>query len=395
MPHSSPHQSTVVPLWINQPGTSTMYINSVAVCADASRIVAGTFFHAYGATRRSEAALLKPPGDSQDGTYGTYCYDKAGTLTWKNEFTGWQGVYWVDISDDGNYAASGGWFSGSPDYQGFVRAFDASNGTVLLDARTSGRVNQVELSSDGTWLLAASESLTLYKREGSTYTAIGSFAPTGADNTVVTAALSSDGSWVVCGDYLGSIYLFENEGGMLALNKTWKLPSGGYSHCVRITSDGTFFAVSGGSGWFYLINRDTFLAGGNPLVSYQVAHQGSVYGVAVSDDGSTVVGISNLKAGSDEGGMVYTVASSGSLLWSYQTARNPNCASLLLDKGLLAVADGHPDGTPGNFYLLNASTGALLWQYTTSNMSWPIMLSSDGTSVAAGSDDSNVYFFAT
>ena len=93
--------------------------------------------------------------------------------------------------------------------------------------------------------------------------------------------------------------------------------------------------------------------------------------------------------------MVYTFSNSGSLLRSYQTARNPNCVSLLLDKGLLAVADGHPDGTPGDFCLLNASTGALIWQYTTYNMSWPIMLSADGTSVAAGSDDSNVYFFAT
>ncbi len=396
MPQTQPTPASVAPLWTNQPGAASMYINSVAVCSDASRIVAGTFFHAYGSIRPTEAAALKPVDASQDGTYGTYCYDAAGKLTWKNEFVGWQGVYWVDISDDGTVAASGGWFTNTPTYAGFVRAFDAATGAMLLDVRTSGRVSQVDLSGNGAWLLAASESLTLYKRQSDgTFKATGSFVPPGTGNSIVTAALSTDGSWAVCGDYLGSIYLFENEGGMLALNKAWPLPSGGYSHCVRITPEGSAFAVGGGSGWFYLLDRNAFIAGGPPLVSYQVANQGSVYGVAVSDDASTVVGISNLKAGSNEGGMVYSVSRSGALQWSYQTDRNPNCASLLLEQNLLAVSDGHPDNTPGNFYLLDARSGALIWKYGTPNMSWPIMLSGDGTSVAAGSDDSNVYFFKT
>jgi outer membrane protein assembly factor BamB len=83
----------------------------------------------------------------------------------------------------------------------------------------------------------------------------------------------------------------------------------------------------------------------------------------------------------------------GTPSWTYQTARNPNCASLNLSQGMLAIADGHPDGSPGNFYLLNTADGSLRWQYGTSNMSWPIMISASGNAVVAGSDDSNIYYF--
>ena len=60
----------------------------------------------------------------------------------------------------------------------------------------------------------------------------------------------------------------------------------------------------------------------------------------------------------------------------------------------LGLADGHPDGSPGAFYLFDGGTGSLAWSYGTSNMSWPIQVSGDGSTVAAGSDDGSVYLFA-
>src|SRR3954466_9245962 len=80
------------PAWKITPGNPSYYINSVATCGDGSKVVAGTFFHSYGESpddpRRSPVAS----SGSSTGTFGTYCYNQAGTLLWKDEFTAWQGV---------------------------------------------------------------------------------------------------------------------------------------------------------------------------------------------------------------------------------------------------------------------------------------------------------------
>lgn len=254
-----------MPVWSLSPGGTEYYINSAAVCADGSRVITGTFLHTYSEARepatQAVAGGVRVEGGSDTGTFGTYCYDASGVLQWKDEFNGWQGVYWVGISADGTCAASGGWFSGSPSYAGFVRAYDVATGTMLLNHATPGRVNQVTLSSDGTWLLAATTTLLLFKRVGGAYQLTGQFDPGGTDNTVITADMSADG---------------------LSMNQA---------------------------------------------------------------------------------------------------------------AGLVAVADGHPDGSPGNFYLLEGAGGALCWSYATGNMSWPIQIAANGAAIVAGSDDSRVYYF--
>src|SRR5882757_3322467 len=84
---SSPVIKTTTPLvWQAVPGQSSYYINSVATSADGSRNVGGTFFHSYGASSASatEAAAAPATGPSQAGTFGTYCYDRAGNPLWKD-----------------------------------------------------------------------------------------------------------------------------------------------------------------------------------------------------------------------------------------------------------------------------------------------------------------------
>ncbi|HYD83185.1 MAG TPA: WD40 repeat domain-containing protein [Opitutus sp.] len=388
--------STVAPVWSVSPGSTSYYINSVAVCADGSRTIAGTFLHTYGTAGRQPANGALAPSASDTGTFGTYCYNAAGQLQWKDEFNGWQGVYWVAISTSGAYAASGGWFSGSPNYAGFVRAYDASTGKMLLNYATPSRVNQVVLSADGTWLLAATTTLLLFKLVNGAYQRTGQFDPGGTNNTVITADMSASGQQIVCGDLNGSLYAIANSSGQPTLQKAWPLPQKGYSHSVRITPSGSSFAAGGASGYFYLFDVGDFLVAGKPAMTQQVAGGGSVYGVAIADDASAFVGISNLTPGSNVGGLVSYVIRRGGLagvLWKFQTDRNPNCASLNQANGMVAIADGHPDGSPGDFYLLDASTGALRWKYTTGNMSWPIQIAANGSAIVGGSDDSQVYYF--
>lgn len=373
------------PTWQVVPGQPTYYINSTAISGDGSKVVGGTFFHSYGASSGTT--------DSQTGTFGTYCYDKAGNRLWKNEFTGWQGVYWVDISTNGAVAASGGWFSQTPSYAGFVRAFNATNGNVLLDARTSERVNQVVLSADGTWLLSAADSLCLFQLVNGMFQRSDAFvapAVTTGSNYFISAGLSAQGDTVVASDYAGHIMLLSVADGKFSLVKQWSLPSA-YSHMVRLTPDGSAFVCGGPSGTFYFFDAAQFASSGQPTTMYSTGQGGSVYSVAIADDASAFVGVANYQSTL---GMVYYVTRSGSqcsLKWSYQTAHNPNCA--WLNQSLLAIADGHPDGSPGAFYLLNTADGSLRWQYPTGNMSWPIMISRDGSGIVAGSDDANIYYF--
>ncbi len=387
------------PVWNLSPGASTYYINSVAISGDGSKVVGGTFYHSYGTSTRYDTVGTKP-APAKAGTtdsFGIYCYNQSGTALWSQQISHYEGVYWVDISTDGAYAAAGGWMTGSPNYAGFVRAYDANTGSQLLDYATGGRVNQVGLTSNGTWLISASNTLVLFKRVNGVFGKTAEYTPVGTNPTVVTAAISADGNTIVAADYSGNILLFKNEGGLLVLFKQWKMPSGS-SHCVRVTPDGKAFAAGGSQGYFYFFDTEQFIATGQPTISSQISSKSAVYGVAIADDASAFVGISNLNS-TAVGGLVYFVPTAnnptGTPSWTYQTARNPNCASLNLAAGLLAVADGHPDNSPGNFYLLNSSTGSVIWQYGTTNMSWPIMISANGNAVVAGSDDSNIYYFTS
>lgn len=385
-------QSAWTPTWTAKPSSQPYYINSVAVSGNGNLSIAGTFFHSYSSTSESSAALSATDSDpSSYGTFGTYAYKSSGQLAWKDEFNGWQGVYWVDISSDGAWAASGGWYSHSP-LKGFIRAYNAANGQTALSYYTTARVNQVSLSGDGTWLLAGANTVTLFQRVNGTYQKSDEYTPTAANDTIETIALSADGKTAVAGDYAGNIMLFSISNGKLGTPVSWALPGGGYSHCVRITPDGKNFAAGGSSGNFYLFNVAQFISQPQPTITYNVAGAGSVYGVAIASDASTFAGIVNVS----KGGAVYYVkaqGSTGTLLWKFATQHNPNSVWLNSWAKLMAVADGHPDGTPGAFYLLNTNSGGVLGQYGTTNMSWPIMISVTGRAVVAGSDDSTVYYF--
>jgi WD40 repeat protein len=399
------------PVWSASPSNGKYFINSIAVSADGGRVVGGTFYHVYapGETRLPPpvaiSAPLTTPPDPETGTFGTYCYNATGTPLWSDTYDGWQGVYWVTISADGARAASGGLYSQTPQ-AGLVRAFDATNGTKLLDYPTQQRVNQVALSHDGEWLVSAAESVVLFRFDGTTggYIKTGEFTPTGGSiaypNGVVSVGLSADGSTIVFADYAGHLGVLSNEGGLLGLQTQWNLPAS-FCHMVALSPDGQWFAAGGAAGCFYLCETSQFVASGSPTFSYDTGVAGAVYGVAVEQDGSGFVGVVNV----GDGGTVYFVQRVGDsvmLECKFDTLRNPNSAALNTAHRLLAVADGHPDGTPGNFYLY-ANVGrallppparaTLVWQFQAGNMSWPITISAAGNAIVAGSDDTNIYYF--
>ncbi|MGD8779143.1 MAG: WD40 repeat domain-containing protein [Ignavibacteria bacterium] len=368
--------------WAHVPNHGT-YINSVAISADGNKAVGGTFFHSYNGRKKN--------GTSEYNNFGTYCYARSGELLWSDVFKGWQGVYWVDISTDGNFAASGGWYSSSP-VKGFVRGYNAVTGEKILDHPTNIRVNKVALSADGASLIAGAESLYLFTLQNNAYELTDTYKLDNNSAEVISCSISGDGTWMIFSDYSGCIYLLKNEGGKFTEKGKWKLACGGFCHTLQITPNGEWFAVGGADGYFYSFNTEDFIANQKPYWSYQISSKESLYGIAISNDGQNVAAICN----DGDAGLVYlvqTVNKTPVLKWEFYTLRNPNSVSFDGEANYITVADGHPDGVPGHFYLLNIKEKKCMWFYTSGNMNWPMEISEDGTGIIAGSDDSHIYYF--
>lgn len=401
-PAPAPQLADKQPVWKISPAGPKHYINSVAVSADGGRVVGGTFYHHYnaGESRRGPGAPVSiPPApnpSSETGVFGVYGYNAAGERQWADEFEAWQDVYWVAISADGSRAAAGGFMSESAP-QGFVRAYDAKQqGRLLLSHPTQQRVNQVALSADGASLIAAAETLMLFR----------CLAARGADemfsefrsasgHAFVSAAISADGNTVVYADYGGEVGVMTNlnGSGYFTPMARWQVPGGtkaDFSHMLDLAPDGRCFAAGGAEGRFYFLDVGKFFTTQAPVHSYDTNVQGTVYGVAVAGDGSAFAGIVN----NEDAGIVYCVPlgnGAKGLAKPFPTQHNPNSVVLHAAHGMMAVADGHPDGTPGCFNLFDPISGALRWKGPTGNMSWPIVIAADGSAVVGGSDDSFIY----
>lgn len=376
---------TKTPVWSKTLKKNT-YVNSVGISNDGSRVVAGNFFHSYNGSAKSS-----------QNNYGTYCFDKSGKLLYKDVFSAWEGVYWTAISGDENYIASGGWQSQNP-YFGFIKAYDINNKKIVFDQKTGGRVNKVTLSQDGTYLLAASDLLYFaVKNTKNQYGLIQSIKPMGKDGRFVTSDMSADGKYAVACDQNGNVTLYQNSKTKLIRKVKWGLPNAQYSNCVQMTRNGNWFIVGGHHGFVYAFNIQKFLKTGKPTWQFQAQSQGTVYGAYISESGEFVSTLSNGYAGDRNAGEVALLqVTKGKVKqnWFYPTLRNPNSTTMDAAAKYVTVADGHPDGFPGHFYLIERETGKCLWIYKTDNMSWPMEISQDGSGIAAGSDDANVYYFA-
>lgn len=399
-------------LWSAQPHAG-YYINSVAVSGDGDVIAAGTFFHDYTPSqgagldavpvaqrkifeRIDPAATRSDVRGNQDGTFGTYVWDRTGQLLLAKEFDGWQGVYWVDVAANGSTVASCGWRSQNP-YAGFIGAWSVPGGEELLSyPLTAGRGNMVSLDGRGQTLLAGADQGYLFCRTG---TAAAFATPvyitlSTAGDTVVATGLSIDGSTGLVASYHGEIILFSIASGQPAALARWQLPNGAYTHAAALSGDGRRAYAGASDGTLYAFDVVAFQ--GTPAPVWSEAVPGgakTIYGLACDAAGDRVAIAGNLTPG----GVVAVFADAGSaaqLQWQASSQYSPNCLAFDPGGNWLGLADGHPDGTPGGFTLWNANDGALQWNWAAGNMSWPIRLCAGASVVVGGSDDSSVTAFA-
>ena len=298
-------------------------------------------------------------------------------------------------------------------------------GTALLNELTEERVNVVAVTNDGSWVIAADggqysqhSTLRVYQLQasGGTPTYVKTDEYDSGSNNISTAAISQDGKFVVIGSAnkqfnpsKALVKLFSVVNGKLTLQNTWQSDAL-YVEFVDTNKDGSVFAAALQNGQIAAFESNTFPTTGVPSWTSQIngaqpalhscgGH--NVYGVRVSSDGTRVVAGSNCSP-DDAGGNVDMFSNPPKLdanghptyEWTFHTNRPVN-PGVSMDGAAryVAVADGHPLGTRGNFYLLDATTGRDLWNYQSGDMSWPIALSFDGKYVVGGSDDGKIYFW--
>lgn len=401
--------------------SSTEQVNSCALSANGSRVVAGTS-QEFG-----------------QGQFAIVCFDAAGNQLWSKPVgtaQAYQGVFWVAISADGSTVAAGGELADGS--QGFLVAYEVDTGTPLLtQTDLPARVNQVSLSDDGAALLACYQNtIALYQR-GSTFLfeppVTYSVAP---HHTIESAMVSGDGSRVVA----GSIHYDDSRSGGTRGGPTTGETSettrtsgtiisapvtrSGFGTVTTTDFDSGVMRVAitaDGSAWGGALHDAScvcFLAGATKAPAWRhrcdvPANIAYAFDIAGSASGTVYLAYGvNLIVGEDPGapqGAVFSLTCDATVAapvpvqrWVMPTtyAVNPGVS---LDRAgtLVSATDGKPDPghekdeSAGNFYLFDNVANRVLWSYRTSKMNWPMALAANGQAIVGASDDGSVYYWAS
>jgi len=369
------------PAWkVNPMPGANEYVNSVSISADGTKVLGGTYYFNYEGAGHA-------PATTPQITVGVFAWNNSGLLLWKAEFSATEGIYWVALSGDGSYAASGGLLAHG---KGLVYVYNAS-GKNVLSYNPPARTNMVALDQKGDYLVAGADALYLFKRTGTTWNNTPQIiqSPVSGD-TVISVGISADGQWIVAGTYNGVVMLVKNTNGVPGQPVTWQLQNGKINW-IAIAAGGTGFAAAGSDAKVYFFNVANFPASKKPAWSAALTGCSNCRSVAVTSDGSLISAVAN----DASAGQLFLLANNGTTskqLWAKPTLHSPNSTSIDAAGKYVTAADGYPDGKPGSFSLY-ATDGTQQWNYPTSNMSWPMMISANASGIAAGSDDSDIYYF--
>jgi hypothetical protein len=407
------------------------WVNNIAITDDGSRVVCGTFIHRYWGKGGKKLLSSRP---NRHGTFGIYAYDSKGERLWKDTYVGWDGVFAVGISGDGQVAAAGGWYDKK---RGLMRIYDGNNGHLQFDFQDKKlkRVSIISISRDGGVVAAAANNLYVFVRKAGAYVLADHPDFSNAFEGKVTAvAVHPSGSWLVACDKQGNVLLATISGGVVKRTWRWtarkepidptkpaskKVPVPFLSIQVARRSDA--FAVGGGN-VVYLFTRSGFRKK-KPTRKYNTSRQlvpgqrtpkgntlrdtpaENVRWLAISDDGKFISTVVNRETRGAKTGLVLAYKRNASPpAWKVAVTHNPNGTSVDGAAKYVAVADGFckaasvkPPDPPGKacdsaFYLFDAK-GKKVWEFPTLNMNWPIFFSADGRAVAAGGDDGRLYYF--
>jgi len=411
--------------------SKTAWVNNIAITDDGARVVGGTFIHQY----KKKGGHSLPPTPNRHGTFGIYAYDSRGKRLWSDTYAGWDGIFAVGISGDGQVAAAGGWYDKK---RGLMRIYDGNTGHLQFDFQDKKlkRVSIISLSSDGGVVAAAANKLYVFVRKAGAYVLADHPDFSDAFKGKVTAvAVHPSGSWLVACDKTGHVLLATLSGGMVKRTWRWAAPK---QHIdpnnvsslrvpvpflsIQVARRSDAFAVGGGD-FVYLFTRNGFRRK-KPTRTYNTSSQldagqrtpkgntlrrsaaENVRWLAISNDGSFISTVVNRLTGGAHTGLVLAYKRNAAApALKIPVPHNPNGTSVDGAAKYVAAADGFcgtpwvkPPDPPGTacdsaLYLFDAK-GNKLWEFPTLNMNWPISISADGSAVATGGDDGNLRYFS-
>lgn len=416
------------PNWIRTPEQGTQ-INSTTISAD------GNF------------CLLGTSSEYDSGDFGVFAYNQNGDLLWNDPWGEnlYQGVFWTAVSQDGRFAAAGGRTSTSGNEQGLLCAYEAATGNVMLREILPGRVNEVEMSANGTYLVAVmNNQVRLYANRYPNFELVSTHEL--ANQYCISCGISDDGKRIVVGSYrsyhvqegaLSMVQMFQNdEGHLTPLGQP--CTSLGKILRVAIVHDGSWWGASTHSGQCAVFSDQSNATDGlvwtyaPPEKTLSVAYafaicktpSGEVFAACGANEkdkqNGCVFAVENMIADTQTGFAPrllwvndlqfdpnpgvnmdaqarYVTATDGQPIRKKDAENDTLSISRLAqeapDNTKQANTQGSVEETPGNFYLYRRDTGEQLLKYETSIMNWPMAISSQGNAIFAASDNGHAYYW--
>jgi PGF-pre-PGF domain-containing protein len=199
--------------------------------------------------------------------------------------------------------------------------------------------------------------------------------------SVLSVAISSDGSYVAAGCEDDRVCLFSRESN----TPIWSYTTGSDVHGVAISSDGSYLTAWSLDDKVYMFSRDS----STPLWSFKMGAQGR--SIAISSDGAYVV------VGTLDNKIHLFSRDSSTPIWTY-TAGGPIWSVAISSDGSYIAAVGcnpkRVDGTLSRdtMYLFSRFSSTPLWSYSSYYPLSRVAISSDGSYIAVGG--SGVYLFS-
>ncbi len=187
-------------------------------------------------------------------------------------------------------------------------------------------------------------------------------------------SVSSDGGLLAAGSSVKKLYLLNMKGEVL-----WDYNIGTTVYNVSMSSDGQYIAVSADD-HICLFNNE-----GELLWNEQME---AVRGISLSSDGTYIAAVQAVKGWEEKMSLYKKHNGNGSDLrnkWRHKSEDYMWGAAVSPDGSYIAAGS-----SDGNIYFLN-SKGKLLWTYQTGGYVWGVSVSSEGKLVAAGSSDGHIY----
>jgi WD40 repeat protein len=390
----------------------SQWINSVAISDDGSKLIAGTYFY------------NTDPANPATKTVGVFGYDPSKAELWPAlEFDAtalagkWAGIYSVAISRDGKYAAAGGSPAGGTGVV-YVYKVNSPTGNQFQIATPTQKVTCVAIAgktTTGDYILAAgAEALYISIGSGTTW----STNPIVTNTGVEELSISADGRWIIAALDGGFIMLVENTNSTAAGLTTYgpfQLTSG-YVQAVAMAADGSGFAaattIKGVSGAVYYFDTTAFAVNPIPATPWSwtapLAGCVSCRSVAVSKDGTYISAVGTVgTVPATATGTLFLLKNLGSTFnqefasASGVIAQSPN-STCMDGAGLnIAVADGYKaHDANAAFYLFSPATPGdptsetLQWTSVTKAENRPVQISGNGNAIVGGSDNGHLYYFS-